>query len=74
MTDDRTGGDEFLMTQGFMSHMLGVQRPGINLAPGVVQRAGLVRHKSGIMRVLDRPGSRPPRATATPSSGAARRG
>ena len=56
MTDDRTVGDGFLMTQGFMSHMLGVRRPGINLALGVLQRAGLVQHRDGIMRVLDRPG------------------
>ena len=54
MTDDRAGGGEFLMTQGFMSLMLGVQRPGINLALGVLQRAGLVQHRGGTMRVLDR--------------------
>ena len=56
MTNDRIEGHEFLMTQGFMSHMLGVQRPGVNLALGVLQRAGLVRHRDGVMRVLDRPG------------------
>ncbi len=56
MTDDRTEGDEFLMTQGFLSHMLGVQRPGVNLAVGVLQRAGLVRHQDGYLRILDRCG------------------
>ena len=56
MTHDRVEGDSFTMTQEFMSAMLGVQRPGVTLAVGALQRAGLVRHDKGSMRVLDRPG------------------
>ncbi len=56
MTHDRVEGDRFLMTQQFMSHMLGVQRPGVTLALGVLQRAGLVRHEKGTMEILDRAG------------------
>ena len=56
MTGDRVEADRFLMTQEFMSHMLGVQRPGVNLAVGALQRAGLVQHARGQMRILDRPG------------------
>lgn len=56
MTHDRVGGARFAMTQEFMSHMLGVQRPGVTLALGALQRAGLVRHTRGILEVLDRTG------------------
>ncbi len=56
MTHDRVGGDSFTMTQEFMSHMLGVHRPGVTLAVGALQRAGLVRHDRGTMHVLDRAG------------------
>ena len=56
MTHDRVEGDSFTMTQEFMSIMLGVQRPGVTLAIGALQRAGLVQHDKGSARVLDRPG------------------
>jgi CRP-like cAMP-binding protein len=56
MTHDRVEGDSFTMTQEFMSAMLGVQRPGVTLAIGALQRAGLVQHDKGSARVLDRPG------------------
>lgn len=56
MTHDRVDGDCFLMTQEFMSTMLDVQRPGVTLAIGALQRAGLVQHDKGNVRMLDRPG------------------
>jgi CRP-like cAMP-binding protein len=56
MTHDRVEGDSFHMTQEFMSAMLGVRRPGVTLAIGALQRAGLVQHDKGSVRVLDRPG------------------
>lgn len=55
-TLDRVQGDSFVMTQEFMSTMLGVRRPGVTLALGALQRAGLVRHERGTMHVLDRTG------------------
>jgi CRP-like cAMP-binding protein len=55
-TLDRVEGDSFVMTQEFMSTMLGVRRPGVTLAIGALQRAGLVRHERGTMHVLDRTG------------------
>jgi CRP-like cAMP-binding protein len=55
-TLDRVEGDCFVMTQEFMSTMLGVRRPGVTLAIGAVQRAGLVRHERRTMHVLDRTG------------------
>ena len=56
MTHDRADGDRFLMTQEFMSHMLGVQRPGVSIAMGALLRAGLVRHRRSMVEVLDRAG------------------
>ncbi len=56
MTHDRVEGDSFVITQEFMSSMLGVRRPGVTLALGALQRAGLVQHERGTMRILDRAG------------------
>ena len=56
MTHDRAEGDTFTMTQEFMSTMLGVRRPGVTLALGALQRAGLVQHERGTMRMIDRAG------------------
>ena len=54
MTHDRAQGDSFIMTQEFISTMLGVRRPGVTLALGALQRSGLVEHRNGILRVNDR--------------------
>lgn len=56
MTHDRVEGDRFSMTHEFISYMLGVHRPGVTIAVGGLQRAGLVRHEKGVMEVLDRAG------------------
>lgn len=56
MTHDRVGEDSFFMTQEFMSTMLGVRRPGVTLAIGALQRAGLVQHERSHVRMIDRPG------------------
>ncbi len=53
---DRADGDEFPLTHDFVSMMLGVRRPGVSLAAGVLQRAGLIRYARGRMEVTDRPG------------------
>jgi CRP-like cAMP-binding protein len=53
---DRAGADEFAMTHEFMSMMLGVRRPGVSLAAGVLQKAGLIRYARGRMEVTDRHG------------------
>jgi CRP-like cAMP-binding protein len=56
MTHDRVVGDDFPMTQEFMSTMLGVQRPGVTLAVGTLQRSGVLSHRGGRFTVVDRPG------------------
>jgi CRP-like cAMP-binding protein len=53
---DRAGADEFAMTHEFMAMMLGVRRPGVSLAAGVLQKAGLIHYVRGRLEVTDRPG------------------
>jgi CRP-like cAMP-binding protein len=53
---DRAGADEFPMTHEFIAMMLGVRRPGVSLAAGALQKAGLIRYARGRMAVTDRPG------------------
>jgi CRP-like cAMP-binding protein len=53
---DRAEADEFAMTHEFMAMMLGVRRPGVSLAAGVLQKAGLIRYARGHMAITDRPG------------------
>jgi CRP-like cAMP-binding protein len=56
MTRDRMQSDEFLLTQEFLAMMLGVQRTGVSLAAGALQRAGLITYKRGNVTILDHPG------------------
>jgi hypothetical protein len=53
---DRTEGDEFPLTQEFLAEMLGVHRPSVSIAAGILQKAGLVRYTRGMITILDRPG------------------
>ena len=36
--------------------MLGVRRPGVSIAAGILQKAGLIRYARGHMLITDRPG------------------
>lgn len=56
MTRDRMHSDQFLLTQEFLAMMLGVQRAGVSIAAGGLQRAGLITYKRGNVTILDRPG------------------
>jgi CRP-like cAMP-binding protein len=53
MTRDRMYSDEFLLTQEFLAMMLGVQRPGVSIAAGGLQRAGLITYTRGNVTILD---------------------
>ena len=53
---DRAGADEFAMTHEFLSLMLGVRRPGVTIAAGMLQKAGLIHYARGRMAIADRPG------------------
>ena len=54
MTHDRVHGDRFEMTQEFLSMMLGVHRPAVSIAMGVLQNAGMLHYSRGRVHVIDR--------------------
>ena len=56
MSQDRVGRDEFNLTQEFLAEMLGVRRPGVTVAMGALEKAGLIAHSRGSITVIDRPG------------------
>ena len=56
MVGDRVEGDEFFVTQEFLSQMLGVQRPTVARAELQLRTAGLISYQYGRMTLLNRPG------------------
>lgn len=56
MTHDRVGRDAFPLTQEILGQMLGVRRPSVTVAAGMLGRAGLIRYHRGVITVLDRQG------------------
>lgn len=56
MAQDRVDGDEVPLTQEFLAIMLAVRRPGVTVAMGGLQVAGLVQHGRGRIVICDRPG------------------
>jgi CRP-like cAMP-binding protein len=56
MAHDRMDGDELPLTQDLLAAMLAVRRPGVTIAMGALQGAGLVRHSRGRIAICDRPG------------------
>jgi CRP-like cAMP-binding protein len=56
MTHDRVEGDSFPLTQEFLAQMLGVHRPTVSVAAGMLQKAGLIDYTRGTIRIRDRAG------------------
>lgn len=56
ITHDRVDGDEFRLTQEFLSFMLGVHRPAVTLAAGALQKAGFIHYSRGKITITDRAG------------------
>ena len=56
MSHDRVGGDEIPLTQEFLAQMLGVRRPGVTVAIGILERAGFIGHARGRIYVINRHG------------------
>jgi CRP-like cAMP-binding protein len=52
---DRVGSNEFFLTQEFLSQMLGVQRPGVSVAAGMLRTVGLIDYTRGHIKLLDIP-------------------
>jgi CRP-like cAMP-binding protein len=53
---DRTRADAFPLTQDFLSRLLGVTRPSVSTAAGVLQKSGVIAYHRGQMTILDRTG------------------
>jgi CRP-like cAMP-binding protein len=56
MSEDRVGRNRFDLTQEFLAMMLGVRRPGVTVAMGVLEKARLIAHGRGNITVVDRVG------------------
>ena len=56
MTHDRVDGDRFPLTHEFLGQTLGVTRPSVSVAAGMLQKAGYIRYSRGIIHILDRDG------------------
>jgi len=56
MTHDRVEGDEFRLTQDFLSHMLGGTREQITVAASMLKKQNLIDYSRGRIKILDRAG------------------
>lgn len=56
MTEDRVGNNEFPLTHEFLAIMLGSRRSGVTVAAAVLQNAGFIHYKHGMITILDRRG------------------
>jgi CRP-like cAMP-binding protein len=50
MTHDRAGADTFPLTQEFLANMLAVRRATVNVATGMLKKAGFIRYTRGEIR------------------------
>ena len=54
MCQDRLGGDVIPLTQDFLAHMLATRRASVTVAAGILQKAGLITYKRGLVKIKDR--------------------
>jgi CRP-like cAMP-binding protein len=54
MSADRIGSNSLPLTQEFLAQMLGTRRSSVTVAAGILQRAGLISHARGDVRIIDR--------------------
>jgi CRP-like cAMP-binding protein len=56
MTHDRAATDSFVLTQEFLTDMLGVRRASVNLVSHSFQKAGFITYHLGTVTIVDRAG------------------
>jgi len=56
ITRDRIDTDELHLTQDFLSHMLGVHRPGVSIAVTALESDGVIGHSRNYIRIRDHVG------------------
>jgi CRP-like cAMP-binding protein len=56
LTHDRVGSNDFPITQEFLAQMLGVRRPSVTVVAGILQQAGFIRYRRGMVQITDRRG------------------
>ena len=56
LVQDRLPGNQLVITQEFLSHLLGVRREAITQSAGRLQQAGLIRTQRGLVTIVDRAG------------------
>ena len=54
MSADRTGSDSVPLTQELLGQMLGTRRSSVTVAAGMLQKAGLITHTRGEVKIIDR--------------------
>jgi hypothetical protein len=54
LTRDRMDGASFPLRQEFLAMMLGVTRPTVSLAAGMLQKAGAISYSRGIITITNR--------------------
>ncbi len=54
MSADRIGSNSVPLTQEFLAQMLGTRRSSVTVAAGMLQRAGLITHSRGDVRIVER--------------------
>jgi CRP-like cAMP-binding protein len=56
MSHDRAGQDDFYLTHEFLSELLGVRRQTVSITAGMLQEAGFIAYRRGLLHILDREG------------------
>jgi CRP-like cAMP-binding protein len=52
-TRDRTDSDTIMLTQGFLSEMLGVRRTSVTQVAGQIQSRGAISYSRGVIKIID---------------------
>jgi CRP-like cAMP-binding protein len=55
MSADRIGSNSVPLTQELIAQMLGTRRSSVTVAAGMLQKAGLIAHTRGDVKIVDRP-------------------